>query len=103
MPVNGPSLGERLILPAILWLLVAAMSGAVMYGTRGATNRMKAVFRYSMLFTGGLLYSIAWKDVLARLFGWQSAWLGLSVAFGLLSLWLCRLRFKGRSAGDASS
>jgi hypothetical protein len=98
--VNGPSLGERLIVPAVVWLLVGAMSGAFMYGSRGATGRMKVVFRYSMLFTGGLFYSIAWKDVLARLSGWQGAWIGVAVLFGVASFWLCRSQFKQRPDGN---
>jgi hypothetical protein len=33
--MNGASLGERLIIPAIVWLMVAVMSGAFMYGSGG--------------------------------------------------------------------
>lgn len=64
--MNGASLGERLIVPVVIWVLVAAMSGLFVYGSGSSTARMKIVFRYSMLFTGGLFYSIAWKDVLAQ-------------------------------------
>jgi hypothetical protein len=36
--VNSSNLGERLIIPGIVWLLVALMSGAFMYSRGGATN-----------------------------------------------------------------
>lgn len=98
---GGASLGERLIVPAVVWLLVAAMSGLFMYGSGGATARMKTVFRYSMLFTGGLFYSIAWKDVLARIFGWEGAWVAVAIAFAILSFWRCRVDFREHRNGEA--
>lgn len=57
---------------------------------------MKIIFRYSMLFTAGLFYSIAWRDILAKLLDWNEAWLAVVVAFAVGSLWLCRLHFSRR-------
>ena len=88
--MRGASLGERLIIPAVVWLLVAAMSGVFVYGGSGATARMKIAFRYSMLFTAGLFYSIAWKDVLGEIFGWEGAWIAVALGFAVLSFWRCR-------------
>jgi hypothetical protein len=99
--MNGPSLGERLIVPAVVWLLVAAMSGVFMYGSGGSTARMKIILRYSMLFTGGLFYSIAWKDVLARIFGWECAWIAVALGFAILGFWRCRVYFKRHANGEA--
>jgi hypothetical protein len=101
MSVSGASLGERLIVPAVVWFLVAAMSGLFMYGSGGSTTRMKVVFRYSMLFTGGLFYSIAWKDVLARILGWEGAWMVAALGFGILSFWRCRIYFREHPNGEA--
>lgn len=99
--MTGASLGERLIVPAVVWLVVAAMSGLFMYGSGGSTARMKIVFRYSMLFTGGLFYSIAWKDVLAQIFGWDGAWVAVAVGFAILSFWRCRAYFRGHADREA--
>ncbi len=92
--MNGASLGERLIVPAVIWVLVAGMSGIVMYGSGGSTARMKIVFRYSMLFTGVLFYSIAWKDVLARVFGWEGAWILVALGIAIFSFWRCQVYFR---------
>jgi hypothetical protein len=97
--MSGASLGERIIVPAVVWLLVAAMSGLFVYGSGGATARMKIVVRYSMLFAGGLFYSIAWSDVLARILGWEDAWIAIALGFAILSFWRCRVYFSEHPNG----
>jgi len=91
------SLGERLIIPAALTALVALMSAGVMFGVGGATQRMKIVLRCALVFTAGMLYSMAWHDVLARIFGWDDAWIAVTVAFGIGSVFLGRRWFAKRS------
>jgi hypothetical protein len=99
--VSGASLGERIVVPAVVWLLVAAMSGAFLYASRGATCRMKIVFRYSMFFIGGLFYSIAWEDVLARVFAFDGAWIAVALGFAALSFWRCRAYFRANPNGES--
>jgi hypothetical protein len=77
------------------------MSGVFMYGSGGSTARMKIVLRYSMLFTGGLFYSIAWKDVLARIFGWEGAWIAVALGFAILGFSRCRAYFKRHASDEA--
>lgn len=97
MSLGDYSLGERLIVPAAVWVLVALMSAGFMRGVGGSTARMKIVFRCSMVFAGGMFYCIAWHDVLARIFSWDDAWIGVTVAFGIGSVLLGRWWFAKQS------
>ncbi len=96
------SLGERLIGPALLTILFALMSGGFMVGVGGATQRMKIVLRCAIFFVAGTVYSIAWQDKLANIFGWDNAWILAIILSGLGSIWLARMWFKKRSNGSES-
>ena len=102
MSLGDYSLGERLIIPAALAALFALMSLGFMVGVGGATQRMKIVFRCALVFTTGMLYSIAWHDVLAQIFHWDETWIAFTVAFAIGSVLLGRWSF-ARQSHDSQS
>jgi hypothetical protein len=97
------SLGERLIIPAAVTLLVALLSGGAMFSVGGATQRMKTVLRCMLLFTAGTLYCMAWHDVLATIFGWEDAWIVIVVGIAIGSTLLCRRLLAKRSNSSGSN
>jgi len=76
------SLGERLIVPALLGGIYAFLSGGSMLAEKGATLRMRIIWRYSFVFILGTIYCMAWHDVMASVLRWHGAWF---VATGLLA------------------
>lgn len=84
------SVAERLIIPAVLLLIFALLSGGFMFGVGGATPRMKIILRCSLLFMAGLLYSMAWHDKINALFRWDSAWIAVVLAIAVGCVLLCR-------------
>jgi hypothetical protein len=70
-----------------------------MTGAGGATSRMKPVLRCSILFVGGMVYSMAWHDVLANLFlGWEDAWIATSGFVAVGCIFLCRRLLANRGS-----
>src|SRR4051794_24297314 len=82
------SLGERIVVPAVLAAIFALLSGGAMLTSGGATSRMKIVLRCSLLFVTGTLYCIAWHDKLASLLGWKDAWVGMAAVFAVGSVYV---------------
>lgn len=91
------SLLERLLVPALITGIFALLSGGFMVVAGGATQRMKIVLLGAVLFVGGMGYSMAWHDKLAALFGWDSAWIALSVVVAIACIYLCRRLLARRS------
>jgi hypothetical protein len=85
------SLGERLIVPAVLAVLFSFMSRGFMGIVGGSTRRMRTVWLCSIGFIAGTLYCIAWQDKLANAFGWKDAWIGASVLLAVGGVYLCRI------------
>jgi hypothetical protein len=96
------SLGERLIIPAVLTILFALLSLGAMFGTGGDARRMKIVLRCAIVFVVGMTYSMAWHDVLARVFRWEQAWIATTILSGVVGVLLGR-RWFAKGAGDDSS
>jgi hypothetical protein len=94
------SLGKRVIVPGVVTLLVAVMSGGVMLGVGGSTRRMKIVHRCAIIFFVGMAYSIMGQDKLANIFRWDETWIATSILSALGSIWVGRRLFA--SAGGSS-
>jgi hypothetical protein len=94
------SLGERLIVPAVVWAVVAAMSGGFMFTMNGATKRMRVIWLSAMLYNAGLLYSIAWKDKLANAFGSKDAWVFAAFLLAIVVVLICRRLLQKQSASE---
>jgi hypothetical protein len=60
-------------------------------------RRMKLVLCCSILFIAGTLYSVAFVDKLANVFGWDDAWIASSVLSAVGSIWLGRRWFAKQS------
>jgi hypothetical protein len=85
------SLGERLIVPAVLAALFSLMSRGFMGIVGGSTSRMRTVWLCSVGFIIGTLYCIAWQDKLAAAVGWKDAWIGAAVLLAVGAVYLCRV------------
>lgn len=92
------SLGERLIIPAVLCALFSLMSRGFVSIVGGSTRRIETVRLCSVGFILSALYCIAWQDKIAWLFGWVEAWKALVVAFAIGSIYLCRRLLLKQSA-----
>lgn len=99
--MKGASLGERLIVPAVVWLLIAAMSSLFMYGSGGLNSQDEGRFPLFGAIHRRTLLLYRWKDVLARIFGWTGAWIAIAVGFAILSFWRCRAYFREHPNGEA--
>ena len=84
------SLGERLIVPAVLAVLFSLMSRAFMAGVGGSTRRMRSVWLCAVGFIIGVHYSIAWQDKLANAFDNKDAWGFITVFLAILAVLVCR-------------
>ena len=91
------SIAERLIVPAVVEVVVATLSGGLMAGVRGATKRMRLIWLSAMFWNACLLYSIAWKDKLASVFGSEEAWVFVAALLGVITVFACR-RFLERQS-----
>ena len=94
------SLGERLIVPALIGGIYALLSGGFMVTANGSTPRMRVVWRYSLFFVLGSLYSMAWHDVLSLTLHWNGAWLGVVGLLAAGSIALCRRALEKISSFD---
>ena len=61
-----------------------------MVGVGGTTKRLKIILRFTLIFMGGLLYSMAYHDKIGDLFGWDDGWIGVTVAVAIVCVYLCR-------------
>ena len=73
------------------------LPGERMFGVGGATQRPKIVLHCALPFVAGALYSRAWHDVLARIFGWDDAWIATTIGVGIGSVLVGRRWFAKRS------
>ena len=83
------SLGERLIVPAVLAVLFALMSRAFMVGVGGSTRRMRTVWWCAVGFITSALYSIAWQDKLADACGNKDAWVLITLLLAIAAVLVC--------------
>jgi hypothetical protein len=97
------SLSEKLVIPAAGVILFFLMSTGVMLGTGGGTNRMKIVLCCATTFAAGMVYSMFWHDELAWIFGFEDAWIVVTVASGIGSVLLGRWWFAKRSNSSDSN
>lgn len=61
-----------------------------MLTVRGGTRRMKMVLLSAILFVAGMGYAMAWHDKLAALFGWDNAWIAMTILVAVACIYLCR-------------
>ena len=83
------SLEERLLVPALLAAIVAALSFGFMFTVGGATRRMRVASLCVLLFITGTMYCMFWREQLTSISGWNHAWIAGSVlvAIGSICLW----------------
>ena len=94
------SLGERLIIPAILAVLFSLMSRGFMGAVGGSTRRMRTVWLCSVVFITGTLYCIAWQDKLASVCGSKDAWVFVAVLLAIFAILVCRKLLQRQVAID---
>jgi hypothetical protein len=96
------SFSERLLVPPLIAAIFAVLSGGFMIAAGGGTHRMKIVLLGAVLFVGGMGYSMAWHDKLAALFGWDDAWIAMSILVAMACVYLCRRLLARRSDSSES-
>lgn len=84
------SVSERLFVPALIGGIYALLSGGFMVTVKGATPRMRVVWRYSLFFILGTIYCMAWHDVLAFALHWNDAWILLASLLAAACIALCK-------------
>ena len=84
------SLGERIFVPALIAGAFAMLSGGFMFAAKGATHRMRIVWKCTFGFVVVCLYAMAWHDEIDAALGFRNAWKGVATLSAVGSFYVCR-------------